>query len=146
MVKAEAQLWHSVLKLLERINTISYLENHPAVVLGQIISESALVLANFRYVAGEDAGATEFIRQLQTQNRALQGVESNPFMPAESPVTCRILERAMALANANDRFRVEYYLPVVGARMSLVSCLKEQKSRSYNQNKMVRQGRKQAKK
>ena len=64
MVKAEVQLWQSVLKLLERMQTLCFLEDHTAILLWRIISECGLVMASFRYVESGEIGATEFVKQL----------------------------------------------------------------------------------
>jgi len=145
IVKAEGVLWQSVLKLLERMQTLSFLGECSAILFGQIISEMALVMANFRFVSEGELGSTAYIKELQSQNLALQGLE-NPFGLTGSPTTYQVVQKAIALGNSNDHFRKEYYMAVVKARMSFVSCLKSQKPRSYTQKKMLRQGRKRGEK
>ncbi len=143
LIVAETELWHSVLRLLERMQTLCFLWECSAKLLEQIISEQALVMINFKYVEEGEFGATNYIKQLQLQNRILQGLE-NPFALSECPTAYRIIQRALELGNLLDDFRKEYYMKVVRNRMKLVTCLINQKARSYNQKKVLRQGRKRA--
>lgn len=144
-IHAEAELWHSVLRLLERMQTLCFLWNHPAILLGQIISERALVMANVKYVGQGEIGSTKFIKQLQSQNRILEGLD-NPFSPTESPTTYRVIQKAINRADALPEFRKTFYMQVVKNRMSFVTCLNSQNARCFNQKKMTRQGRKRGEK
>jgi hypothetical protein len=141
-IKAEAELWESVIRLLERMYTLCFLWNHPAILLGQIINEKALVMFNFAYFEeGKEIGATKRIKQFQSQNRSLEALD-NPFKSNEASITYQIIQKAIELADLRDGFRRDFYMKVVRNRMSLVACLIAQKSRIYNQKKMLKQGRK----
>lgn len=141
-VEAEAELWYSVLRLLERMQTLCFLWDHPAILLGQIISERALVMANFKYVEQGEISSTDYIKQLQSQNRILEGL-NNPFSPTESPTTYRVTQKAINRADALTEFRKTFYMRVVKKRMSFVTCLISHNARCFSQEKMTKQGRKQ---
>jgi len=146
LIVAEAELWHSVLRLLERMQTLCFLWDHPAILLGQIIYEKALVMANVKYVGeGNEIGATKLMKQLQSQNRILEGL-NNPFSRTESPTTYRVIQKAINRADALPEFCKTFYMKVVKNRMSFVTCLISQNVRCFNQKKMTRQGRKREKK
>lgn len=142
-VGAEADLWVATLAMLERISILVPFMEHSAIDLYALISERALMVLVATYSDGVVV-AKEYIRNLQSQNRKLQGCE-NPFDRGEVPYTWEIVQRAIALSDTNDCFRRNFYMPVVRARQKLVTRMKEDRVRVFYQGKMQRQGRRKTK-
>ena len=139
LVYAEVNIWRSVLQLAERLNTFGIISD-PVLTLGLIIKERKLTLFNCLY-REKNTGATELLREFQTENRQLQALQ-NPFSPNYAPKTCEVLDKAVLIAEKNDGFSKNFYMKVVKARMGLVTILKEQNARSYLDGKQEKRGRK----
>ena len=137
-IETEARSWQKILLLLERLKTLGVIEA-PALRVKQIIDERALTLFNFFRGDGE-SGATKILQSWQGQNRRLEALE-NPFNCENSRVTSHVLNEAIAIANKNDIFRTEQYMPVVRARMASVALLKKEQARLFEGKRMKRQGR-----
>ncbi|MBW4490771.1 MAG: hypothetical protein KME12_23605 [Trichocoleus desertorum ATA4-8-CV12] len=138
-VEAETKLWQKILLLLERLKTFGVIDA-PALKFKQIVDERALTLFNF-FNDGGDFAMTRILQSWQSQNRRLEALD-NPFGYEGSRVTSYVLNEAIAIANKNDVFRTQQYMPVVRARMAFVALLKKERARLFEGEKMKRQGRK----
>lgn len=138
LIEAEVGLWKKLLRLLERLDTLGIISDS-ALAFGSLLVERQMALFYF-FRANEPVGATQAIKGFQVQNRQLQSL-TNPFAEKYSS-TCHTIEAAICLADRADKFRSDYYMPVVRRRMALVALMKKTHARIFWNGRLVQSGRK----
>lgn len=137
-IKDEADQWLKIIHLLEAMKRLECLDCNPNIAFMHIVREQGLTL--FNYCSAH--GATDAIRTWQNENKQLQALE-NPFDSKLTPNTQLIVDIAINISEGNDRFRSNYYMPVVKGRMAMTAKYKQFRASAYNMNGIQqRQGRK----
>jgi hypothetical protein len=122
-VKAEAQLWKATYNLLVQVAMLSPTID-PAFVFYCLIEDFALLTPYLAY-CDPIVGATHLVKEQQAINRKLQALE-NPFNPTERPATYQFIQQAIMFSEPAqmDMIRRHYYMPMVKARMALITLLR----------------------
>ncbi len=145
LLNLELNLWITVLKMLKELQVLcpSFINCHFAIFFKALVVERKLiVLIGFD---SEQSTIKGGIGLLQSQNRKLQGCE-NPFTRDEAPRTWEFIQQAITIADQNDDFRREFYMPIVRARQKFVAYMQDEKFRIYKQGQLQRQGRRKSQK
>jgi hypothetical protein len=153
LIKLSASLWVKVWRMLERMESMGRLPLPPSVPISANLTQqliitlwlSALVIEGelmtpwLDYVPPENGrGFEAFRKQQQNDNRKLQGFE-NPF---NEPCTRIFIENAIATAEEFDRFRKQFFTPMVKQRQSITAFVIKEGYQAFDiDGKPSRQGR-----
>jgi|GEM_PF-6703681 len=137
-IKDEADQWLKIIHLLEAMKRLECLDCNPNIAFMHIVREQGLTL--FNYCSAH--GATDAIRTWQNENNQLRALE-NPFDSEQTHTTQLIVDIAIDISEGNDRFRSNYYMPVVKGRSAITANYKKYRAVAYNREGIQqRQGRK----
>lgn len=143
VVDPEVELWRKTLTMLERLHSLGYLTcHHPALAMLGLIKEKALLMFNFLTDDEMEGlrGREDAIDRWQHQNRQIQSRKVNTFSPDRYPHTWQILKAAKIAADDSDQFCTSYFMPVVRARMKVVTQLIRSDGKLRIKGKKIRQG------
>jgi hypothetical protein len=122
VIKCEALLWQKTWKMLEYIADLSGEEGFTATNFYYLVIDSQLLSISLCRNLAQGGTKTDFIKELQLQNRKLRELDGNPF--SVGLATYHLVEQAMLLAAKDGEFKKKYYRPMIDARTKLVSNLK----------------------
>ena len=130
-IKEEAFLWQQTYKMLQSISLMDkeYIDD-----CGQLVceifcifvAERLLLLATTSEYLMTETTKTEYIKELQFQNRRLQSLVENPFPLGK--LTHTLMDVIIKEFDRDPALSKKYYQPMVQARMQLVTSMKEAKS------------------
>ena len=145
-IQLEVNLWENLLPMLEELcRRKNFHSEAPALTFYKLIKERLLLLFIAPRGYEEGIAVKVFFAQLQSQNAQLRSCE-NPFDREVVPTTWEVINQAVKIADLDDAFRKEIYMPYVQARQSFVAKLIEERARIYVGDKLQRQGRRKKKK
>jgi hypothetical protein len=121
-IKCESCLWQKTWKMLEYIASSSTDKGFAAKNFYCLAIDSRLISISLYQNLTEGMTKTDFIKELQLQNRKLRELDGNPFDIGST--THRVVQQAMILAAKDGEFKKKYYRPMIDARTNLVSNLK----------------------
>lgn len=131
LIDAYSALWVAAWNMLDWLNSHQHL-NLPSAEFYCLVNELILLTPGVAYLEdGKPKGANVNLSKIQKQNRSLQ-YKKNPFSPKRYPHTYRIIGAALAIANLNEDFRKNLFMPVVRSRMKCMTVADSQKPRSYD--------------
>lgn len=139
IIQLEVNLWQSVFKMLENMFYRTSFIDIPEFSLYGLIRERELMVFIASYIGGK-LRVKDYLAIRQHQNRELQGCE-NPFEREKSPYTWGIMNSAIRIAEHDDEFRKNFYMPVIRDRQKFTAFIKSEKFRAFLEGKIRRQGR-----
>jgi hypothetical protein len=155
LVDACGLLWARTWRVFERMESMGRLPLPPFVLVGTIsypqqaitptwlmalVLEGEILTPWADYVSPDGAqGSEALLKQQQNDNKSLQALE-NPF---ENPCTRLFIDSAIADAEKFDRFRTDFYNPMVRQRQAITALLKRESFVAFDlDGKPSRKGRK----
>lgn len=139
IVQLEVNLWQSVFKMLENMFHRNSFIEIPEFSLYGLIRERELMVFIASYTGGQ-LRVKDYLAMRQHQNRELQGCE-NPFDQEKSPYTWVIMNSAIRIAERDEEFRNNFYMPIIRDRQKFTAFMKSEKFRAFLEGKIRRQGR-----
>jgi len=129
-IKEEAFLWQQTYKMLQGISSIDkeYIderEQSVCEVFYVFVAERLLLLITTSECLMSETTKTEYIKELQSQNRILQSLVENPFPPGK--LTHTLMDVIIKEFDRDPALSKKYYQPMVQARMQLVTSMKHVK-------------------
>jgi hypothetical protein len=121
-IKCEALLWQKTWEMLEYISSSSTDKGFTANNFYCLAKESRLISISLYQNITNEMTKTDYIKELQSQNRKLRELDGNPFDAVSA--THRLVQQAMFLAAKDGEFKKKYYRPMIDARTKLVINLK----------------------
>lgn len=139
IIQLEVNLWQSVFKMLENMFYRNSFIEIPKFSLYKLIRERELMVFIASYTGGQ-LRVKDYLAIRQHQNRELQGCE-NPFDREKSPYTWGIMNSVIRIAERDDEFRKNFYMPVIRDRQKFTAFMKSKNFRAFLEGKLQRQGR-----
>jgi hypothetical protein len=155
LVDACGLLWAKTWRVLERMESTGKLPLPPSILVScpqypqqaltplwlmALVSEGELLTPWLDYLSPDGAqGFEALLKQQQNDNKKLQALE-NPFENRQAKL---FVDSAISIANDNDRFRIDFYSPMVSQRQAITALLKREPFVAFDlDGKPSRKGRK----
>ena len=155
LVDASGMLWAKTWRVLERMESMGRLPLPPFVLVSAtryppqaitplwlmaLVTKGGFLTPWGDYVSPDGAQGFEVVlKQQQNNNKKLQALE-NPF---ENPYTRLFIDSAIATADEFDRFRIDFYSPMIRQRQVITALLKREPFVAFDlDGKPIRKGRK----
>lgn len=139
IIQLEVNLWQSVLKMLKHLFYRNSFIDIPEFSFYKLIREREFMVFIVSCTGGQ-LRVKDYLAMRQHQNRELQGCE-NPFDREKSPCTWGIMNSAIRIAERDDEFSKNFYMPVIRDRQKFTAFMKSEKFRAFLEGKIRRQGR-----